>query len=214
MWGTVDPLYMRALAPFRSILQSEVTSVANESEPAKWQASAVQLAALWKQVKARGLEAKVLARVQPATRAALENPWSARWHSGDVLTDVSQSIIDEAGTDAFADLNYDMTRESFGPIVRPLITVALAITGRSPGTGFARVPSGVTSALQNVAVSWKETSPNSGALSFVYPSPIRPETEFAWRGALRALAELAGSPARVEKVELLGGNSLHLHLAW
>lgn len=182
--------------------------------PAKWNASAVQVSGVWKQVKQRGAEAKVLARLQPATRAAVENPWSTRWHSGDVLIDLSQCIIDELGVDAFMDLNYDMARDSFGAIVRPLIQVALAITGRSPATVFARIPSGVTSALQHVAVDWKSTSSKGGVLSFTYPSPIRPETEFAWRGALRFLSELSGTPSRVEKVDLRNGNSLHISLAW
>lgn len=185
-----------------------------ELPPAKWQASAVQVSGVWKQLQRRGVEAKVLARLLPTTRAAVENPWSTRWHSGDVLIDLSQSIIDEVGVEAFMDLNYEMARDSFGGIVRPLIQVALALTGRSPATVFARIPSGVTSALQNVSVAWKSTGEKAGLLSFTYPSPIRPETEFAWRGALRFLSELSGTPSRVEKVELLGGNSLHFDLSW
>ena len=182
--------------------------------PAKWQASAVQLTGLWKQIVKRGLEAKVRAHLSAATQAAIENPWSTRWHPGDVLSDLSCGIVDELGAEGFADLNYDMTRESFGPIIRPLITVALALTGRSAGTVFARVPSGASSALQNVDITWKETGARTGTLGFVYPTPIRPETEFAWRGALRALSELAGAPATVAKVELRDGHALYFDLAW
>ena len=174
----------------------------------------MQLTGLWKQVVKRSLEAKVRARLAPATLAALENPWSTRWHSGDVLSDLSCGIVDELGREAFADLNYDMTRESFGPIIRPLITVALALTGRSAGTVLARVPSGASSALQNVNITWRETGARAGTLSFVYPTPIRPETEFAWRGALRALSELAGAPATIAKVELRDGNALRIDLTW
>ncbi len=174
----------------------------------------MQVAALFKQVKARGVDAKVLARCTPATREAFTNPYSVRWHSGEVLVDFSEALVAEVGQAVFADINYDMTRASFGPILRPMVQVALALTGRSPATLLARVPTSLESALKNVRAVWESTGKNSGRLSFTYPCSIQPDTEHAWRGALRFITELCGQPSRLEKVELLGGNSLHFHYAW
>ncbi len=181
---------------------------------ADWQASSVQLAGLMKQVKARSLDAKVLAKCSPATQEAFKNPYSARWHSGEVLVEFSELLVQEMGQQAFADLNYDMTKASFGPILGPMLQVALAITGRSPATVLARVPTSAEQALKNVKCSWTSTGPKSGTLGFEYPCPIKPDTEHAWRGALRFISELSGSVIKIDKVDLRGGSALFLFVSW
>lgn len=184
-------------------------------ETAAWQASAVQVSGLFKQAKLRGVEAKALARCGAETRFVFENPWSARWHSGVALSEFSAALIAELGREGFADLNYDMTRASFGPILRPMVQVALALTGRSPATIFARVPSSLESALHNVEAKWEATGKNGGRLSFKYPAPIDPDTEWAWRGALRAISELSGTQARVDEVKVdAAQGSLLFTLSW
>lgn len=181
---------------------------------ADWQASAVQVAGLFKQVKLKGLDAKALAKCSPATRAVFENPWSARWHSGETLTEFSRVVVELVGREGFADLNYDMARASFGPILRPMIQVALAITGRSPATVFARVPSSLESALRNVVSTWEPTGKTGGVLRFAYPCVIDPDTEWAWRGAIRFIGELSGTPARIDEAKLIDGSALQFTLSW
>ena len=104
--------------------------------PAKWQASAVQLTGLWKQVVKRGLEAKVRAHLSAATQTAIENPWSTRWHSGDVLSDLSCGIVDELAVAA-----------EDGPIGDHKIVVAATGTwsqgpGAEPAAADEAVPTG------------------------------------------------------------------------
>jgi hypothetical protein len=183
------------------------------SSAADWQASAVQVAGIMKQVKARGLDAKLLAMVSAPTREAFENPYSARWHSGEVLVEFSEALVAVLGQAGFEELNYDMARASFGPILRPMIQVALAITGRSPATLFARVPASIEQALKNVKCTWTSSGPNSGALSFVYPCTIKPDTEYAWRGALRFISELTGTASKVDQCEVTV-DSVHFKLSW
>ena len=181
---------------------------------ADWQASSVQVAGLLKQVKARGLDAKVLARCTPATRLVFENPYSARWHSGEALVDFSEATVAVAGPAEFEALNFDMAHASFGPILKPMVQVALAITGRSPATVLGRMPASIEQALRNVKCVWTSSDKNGGTLSFTYPCPIQPDTEHAWRGALRFVAELSGQPVRVDTCELRDGNSLHFKVSW
>lgn len=180
---------------------------------ADWQASSVQVAGLMKQVHARGLAEQVLAKCSDDTRRAFTSPYSTRWHSGTVLVEFSEAIVAVAGSKTFGDMNYDMTRASFGPILGPMLQVALAITGRTPATLLARMPQAIESALKNVQVTWESTGATSGTLRFVYPCDIRPDTLHAWLGALRFIEELSGTTLRFEeqRVEI---DRITLRIAW
>ncbi|MFO0600620.1 MAG: hypothetical protein U0228_35255 [Myxococcaceae bacterium] len=159
-----------------------------------WQASSVQIAGLKKQLDARGLTEKVLARCSPQTQAVMRDAYRARWHAGTVLVEVSMSIVTELGEDGFAQLNYEMTRASFGPILRPMLQVALALTGRTPATVLSRVPAAVQTALKNVTITWTANGARAGTLEFIYPCDIHTETLSAWLGAMRFVEELCGQP--------------------
>jgi hypothetical protein len=173
----------------------------------------VQVNGLMKQIKARGLAPKLLAAVSPATRTAFEDPWSAKWHSGEVLVEFSEALVAELGQQGFEALNYDMTKASFGPILGPMVQVALAITGRSPATLFARVPAAIEQALKNVKCVWTSTGATSGELRFEYPCAIKPDTEYAWRGALRFVSELCGNTNPIERCDVKS-NGLCFYMRW
>ncbi|MFZ5442321.1 MAG: hypothetical protein ACOZQL_20095 [Myxococcota bacterium] len=185
------------------------------STAADWQASAVQIAGLYKQAKLARVEARALARCSPETRAVFENPWSARWHSGVALSEFSAALVAELGREGFAKLNADMARASFGPILRPMLQVALALTGRSPATVLSRLPASLESALRNVETSWAQTGPRAGTLRFRYPNVIEADTEWAWRGVFDFISELAGTPLRLERVQVdCAQGTLVFELAW
>ncbi|MFO0595726.1 MAG: hypothetical protein U0228_10485 [Myxococcaceae bacterium] len=180
--------------------------------PLGWNASAVQISGLLKELKKRGLD-KVVAQCSAEAQAVFGNPFSARWHPGHVLIEVGERVIAEVGGEGFADVMYQMARNSFGPILRPMLQVAMAMTGRTPAALLARVPTSIQQAVQNVTATWTPATPNTGTLVFQYPCPIPTPTEFAWRGSLRFLSELAGTPIRVEQVDK-PGHQLVLHVAW
>lgn len=179
-----------------------------------WEASSVQLAGILKQVKARGLLEKALGKCAPASRAVLENPYSARWHPGAVLADLSEALIAVSDAATFEAINYDMAKASFGPILRPMVQVALALTGRSPATVLARVPASLEPAVRNVSCVWAPEGKNGGALTFSYPSDVSRNSEFAWRGAIRFVGDLSGQPIRVTKLDFSAGRTLKFTLAW
>lgn len=179
-----------------------------------WEASSVQLAGIAKQAQARGLFDKALARCAPQTQQAFRNPYDARWHPGAVLSDFSEALLAISDAATFEAINFDMAKASFGPILRPVIQVAMAITGRSPATILARVPASVAPAVKNVGCVWEPQGKSGGALSFTYPRDISPNSELAWRGALRFIAELSGQPVRVEKVDFIAQRTLRFVLAW
>lgn len=178
-----------------------------------WEASAVQLSGLLKQAQGRGLAEAVLARCSPATRAAFENPHVSRWHPGPALAEFSEALVEVAGAATLEAINFEMSRASFGPILRPMLQVTLALTGRSPATLLSRMPASISQAVRGVDCTWTALGPASGVLAFHYPGGISRNAEHSWRGALRFVGELAGATLRVDRVEHVGGR-LAFTVSW
>jgi len=179
-----------------------------------WEASAVQLAGLSKQAKARGLYEPALARCSAQTREAFANLYGARWHPSAVLAEFSEALLAVSDATVFEAINYDMAKASFGPILRPMVQVAFAITGRSPATILSRVPDSLAPAVRNVVGVWAPEGKSGGTLSFTYPTDISPNSELAWRGVIRFIAELSGQAIRVTKLDFIAGRTLRFSLAW
>lgn len=158
----------------------------------------------------------VEARLDPATRAILERPFSARTHSADVLRDVSDALLAVAGPEVFRRHAYLMARDSLGRILTPMFKVALALTGRTPATLLARVPDSVQQALRGVTATWTSSGPNAGTLAVKYPEAVNRTAEEGWRGTLQFLFELIeGSPGTIARTEWLeAGTRLVLHITW
>lgn len=174
----------------------------------------MQLAGIAKQARARGIIDRALARCTPETRTAIENPYSTRWHPGAVLADFSEGLLAVSDAATFEAINFDMAKASFGPILRPMVQVALAITGQSPATILARVPASIEPGVRNVTCTWEPEGKTGGALSFGYPADISPNSEFAWRGVIRFIAELSGQPIQVTKMDFIAGRTLRFTLTW
>lgn len=180
----------------------------------EWEANAVQLAGLVRQARARGLLEPALLRCSEATRAAVTQPHAARWHPGAVLVEFSEALIAVSDASTFESVNYEMSRDSFGPILRPMVQVAMTLTGRSPATILSRMPAAIASAVRNVTCTWTPEGPRGGVLAFVYPSDISANAAHAWRGAIRFVAELAGASIEVKKLEHLAQRTLRFTLGW
>lgn len=181
-----------------------------------FEVSAMHVNGLVKVLDALGYRAEVQAKVSPGTRAALERPYDARWHPGTVLVEVSDAVIALKGGPALEVMTYEMTKQSFGPVLRPLISVALALTGNDPASIFSRVGESLKVAMRGVEVHWDANGPKAGTLAITYPMALPPDAVESWRGVVRFLFELAKNPdGRVAQHEQANGaRTLRLQLAW
>lgn len=159
-----------------------------------FEVSATNLAGLVKALEADGSAAKVMARLSAPTQAILKMPHAQRWHPGVVAVETWSAIIDSLGAPKLEQLNLMLTRQSFGPIVRPLVKVALALGGNSPATVLARLDDAIKVATRNVHVTWTAAGPRNGTVTFEYPRamPRSDVVEYGWRGAMRFGEELTG----------------------
>lgn len=180
-----------------------------------FEVSAMNLSSLARALEARGLLDGVKAAVKPETRAALDDPMSSRWHAGAVAVDAWQAIVDAEGPAQLEALNLKVTAESFGPVVRPLVKVALALGGSSPATVFGRLNDAIKVATRGVTVTWTPSGAQAGQVAFEYPCAMPPVVvEHGWRGVMRFGEELTGKTFRFERFEAASDRRFVFHVAW
>ncbi|MFZ5444711.1 MAG: hypothetical protein ACOZQL_32255 [Myxococcota bacterium] len=178
-----------------------------------WYVSAVRVGGLARQLEKRGLTAAVLEHCRPETRSAIGAPHGVREHAGELLLDLNEAIVKVVGLETFAELNYEALRSSYGAIVRPMVLIALTLAGKTPATTLSRIPRSLSEVLPGVRGEWSDTGERSGRLAVEYPSPVAAHTEYAWRGALRFVAELSGTPAKIDRAAH-DGAKLTFDLSW
>lgn len=176
----------------------------------------MNLAALVKALQADGSAAKVLERVSAPTRAVLQMPHGQRWHPGAIAVETWGAIIDTSGAPKLEALNLALTRQSFGPIIRPLVKVALALGGSSPATVLARLDDAIKVATRNVHATWKSDDAQSGSITFEYPRAMTRTdvVEFGWRGAMRFGEELTGKPLQFGSFQILSDRRFTFPVRW
>lgn len=180
-----------------------------------FEVSATHLAGMVKAAAKLGVMDKVRPKVSAATLAVMDAPYSAKWHPSQALVELSDALRIECGEQAFTEAVYVMTSESFGPIVTPMLKIALTITGRTPATLFARLHESVQLTMRGVNVTWKSTGPQGGVVEVRYPRPIPAEVRFAFEGVFRFVFGLTGHQGKIEawKHEE-GGKLLALTVGW
>lgn len=177
--------------------------------------SGMNLAAFDKALAAQGKRDAVYALLSPEARAAFQDPHSSRWHPGRFGVEAWLAIVKLGGEQWLEDLNYELTRKSFGPIVGPLVKIALTLSGRSPASVFARLGDATSVALKHVKFEWKAASPQAGALTVSYPCAMPPEVvEPGWRGVIRVGAEMTEKTIRVDRFVPEDDRRFRFEVSW
>lgn len=175
--------------------------------------SAVNLAAMDKALGARRDE--VYARLSPEALAAHRDPHGARWHPGRFAVEAWVAIVAIGGKQWLEDLNYELTKKSFGPIVTPLIKIGLTLSGSSPASIFSRLGDTTSVALRGVTFEWKPGGPSAGAETLNYPCAMPPEVvEAGWRGIFRVGGELTGKTIRIDRFVAETDRRFRFDVSW
>lgn len=182
----------------------------------KFEFNALNLSGIVKGLRAAGVLPALLDSVSAPLKQALESPFAERWYQGELLTELWMKVGALHGWQKVEDINFDVTMRSLGPVVRPLIRVALALTDASPAAVFSRMGSLASTAIRNVEFGWEAQSKTSGAMWLRYPDPVPPPfVEHCWAGIFRTGSELVGKPVKVERFEVSESERrFTFHLSW
>lgn len=180
-----------------------------------YRASSVHIAGFVTAAKRLGFFDKALPLLAPETRHVLDHPFDEKWVSAHVIQDLTARIAEQYGPECLDPLNFAMTKDSIGKLVLPMLRVALAITGRSPATVFARLGDSVKVAMQGVEASWLAASPTAGRVTLRYPEAPPQVVHHAWRGVFRFGFELTGREGQLVSHQYLdAGKTLELEVSW
>ena len=156
--------------------------------------SAINLAGIRKALNARGVTAELLPRLSPEVREALSSPNAQRWYPGQLMVDLWEGVAKLRSYDFVEEVNYECTTQALGPLARPLIKVALALTNSSPASLFSRLNQLSGLALKNVQFEWVPNGERGGAQTVIYPTALPPKlVERLWRAVFRVGSDMTGS---------------------
>ncbi len=191
----------------------EVNAPATGTDP--FEISSLHLSSVGKALKDAGIHDAAIGSLQPATRAALDEPNLQRWFAGSIVEDVWQTVATHFGFEKLAEINYRVAKQSFGPVVMPVIKVALALSGSSPASVAGRLESMLKLAIREVKIVWAASGANGGTITITYPRPVVAVAEHAWRGVFRFMFEITGRQGGIDRVEVLeGGSQFRFAVRW
>lgn len=182
------------------------------SDPTDYEGSVLYVRNWVATLASNGMLADYQAKLPPELAEIVRNPWKRRWYGSAQI----EGLIAAVGEPALIErLSYEMTAKNFGPIITPMLTVALTLVGASPATVFANMDSPLGLALRNAHCRWASKGPTSGTLIVQFPRAPFQFAEAIWRGVARFIFELAKKPqGKVDRVHRPVPNEVHLEASW
>ncbi len=191
-----------------------------------FQTSASYFAACVRALKQLGQFDAVILALQNAPRHAaaasntrgelwieLKNPYSRRWWEADEAKDVVRAIATVGGKALVRNVGRIAVLESMSAILRPFVSVVLAVSGPSPASLFSRFPQLCETSVRHVKFEWAAVGPKAGVLVVVYPSVVPPEFAELWLGAVDYVYELTKARGQASRSSHFGGR-LQFELSW
>ena len=178
----------------------------------EFQTSATYVSAIVRVLKKLGQFEAVVATADANAAQMLRVPNAQSWWRAPEAFAMTQAIVAVGGEDLVHRVGQLAVTESMSMIIRPFVTVLLAISGPSPATLLSRFGQLSQAAVKNVKFDWKPTGPHSGELTVTYPLEIPAEYCAYWLGAFEfvwATTKKAGTTKAKHN-----GSSLHFALSW
>lgn len=181
----------------------------------EWKYSSIGIRSLAFGIASLPYGSEVKAALNPATRAALDDPNSTKWHDGSVVLEAAEVVKRFGGNEGVEAMNYHAVKRSLGPVMAPFLKVSLALFGASPATLFSRMNENLTPVMRGVTTTWAAADPLSGRLIVTHPDPVLAVSWPCWRGSLRFTFDLCGVKGEiVDRSQPSSDRTLAFDLAW
>lgn len=180
---------------------------------ADYQVSGAYIDAVMRSLRERGRYPEIKEKVDPATRAMMDNPWSETWHPAIQLEVLGEAVVAVLGKEAFEELAYLAMKERYGNIVLPMLKSTLASSNRSPAAVLSKLEGVIKVGMTGLELLWKPDHDTAGMLQISYPRKVAVHVELSWRGLLRYLFEVTQATGRVDRSRHLE-NAIQYQISW
>lgn len=180
---------------------------------ADYEVSGAYVDAVLRSLRERGRFPEIREKLDPATRAMVDNPWSETWHPAIQLEALGEGVVSVLGAPAFEELAYLAMKERYGAIVLPMLKSTLASSNRSPAAVLSKLEGVIKVGMRGVAILWKPDHDTAGMLQVSYPRKVATHVEVSWRGLLRYVFDVTQATGRVERSRHLE-NVLQYLISW
>lgn len=141
-------------------------------------------------LRRHGLLEAVLPQLPAPTRELSAEPRVGVWIGAEHI-DALLTVVEELyGPEAVVRLSHDTARDSFGPIVAPLLKLSLTLMGTAPGAVFSRVQGICAPLLQGPSFEYEDLGPAQGRMRIVTPDVAAPAWFLSWLGTSQLVFEL------------------------
>lgn len=122
---------------------------------------------------------QVLARLSPEARHALEDPQALDWWPSTPIIALVEAIHATGGDELIRRVGQEQT---ISTLIRPLLSLVLSLSGRSPVSIFSRFPQFAVSATRNVHFKWSTLAEQTGRMVVMYPRAVPSVVAGFWAG--------------------------------
>jgi hypothetical protein len=151
----------------------------------QFETSASYMAAVTKALKKLGKYDAVLAKVMaPKSKQSLEDSYAQRWWGTQESIDLTLAVAAVGGPELVRQVGRLAVVESISAIVRPLLSVLIAVSGASPAAILSRYQDFTITAVRNIQTAYEPKSTSSGVLTVTYPCQIPKEYIEFWLGGI------------------------------
>ncbi len=114
----------------------------------------------------------------------LQRPLAQQWWGTAESLALVESIETVGGIQLIRQVGKRSIYESISKLVRPLLSVLVAVSGPKPQTVFSRYQQLMQVATKNVTATWSASDERAGVLTIGYPTPMPVFVGSLWLGVL------------------------------
>jgi hypothetical protein len=138
-----------------------------------------------------------------------------RWLSAAPFDEIMSLVAVLRGREAVRRLGYSVMSDRMVTVLEPVMSLALQMFGRDPGSLFSRAHQMASVVSQGVEVIWAPSGDNDGTLRVRMDDPQPALSWVAWEGVFVRAIELAGHSGTVgSAVPAADGRSGAIDVSW
>jgi hypothetical protein len=156
---------------------------------AEFETSATYVQALIRALEQEGQLQAVLGSADPDVKELIQNPHARPWWDARRSVAFTHTVVEVGGPFLLQRVGKIAVFESIAPVLRPVITVLIAIGGPSPAALLSRFSQLARVAVSNVEFEWLGRTETAGSMVIRFSQPVPENFASLWQGAFDYIFE-------------------------